>query len=71
MKDFIFGMMIGAILTLILIWYAFETNDDTLQIEYTAYRHCMQDGYRCQMTPEDFVRYYELRAILSEPGGEN
>ncbi len=36
------------------------------QRELTAYRHCMQSAgkTRCQMTPQDFVRYYELKYQL-------
>ena len=37
-----------------------------LQIEFDAYRTCMQSAgkTRCQMTPADFVRYYEIKRIL-------
>lgn len=37
-----------------------------LQAEYDAYRTCMQSAgtTRCQMTPDDFVRYYKIKATL-------
>ena len=40
-----------------------EPTPAELQREYDAYRHCLQMAAqtRCQMTPLDFVRYYELK----------
>lgn len=42
------------------------THNEHNQLEYDAYRHCMQVAgqMKCSMTPKDFVRYYELKHQL-------
>lgn len=45
-----------------------EPSPERAAYEYRAYRHCLQAAgeMRCQMTPQDFVRYYELQRILEK-----
>lgn len=40
----------------------------SVEQEYQAYRHCLQSAgqMQCRMTPQDFVRYYELKELLDE-----
>lgn len=42
--------------------------DDADQQEYAAYEDCLHhaSSLRCHMTPQDFVRYYELKWKLEE-----
>jgi len=63
MKNYLIGLVTGTLLTL---FYQDYIAPDTTQSEYDAYRHCLQAAgqYRCQMTPQDFVRYYELKSLL-------
>ncbi len=48
-----------------------------MQNEYDSYRLCMQMAARtnCTMTPQDFMRYYELKQALEQehdrPGDES
>jgi hypothetical protein len=37
--------------------------------EFTAYRHCMQQGGQCRMTAADFIRYYEVKAEWEQCNG--
>ena len=65
-RDFLaIGVGIGILLGLIaggLLW----ANDDDkpilaeMQNEFAAYSMCMQST-NCQMTPEDFIDYYDLK----------
>ena len=40
------------------------------QLEFDAYRACLASAGRsgCKMTPQDFVRYYELKHALEGAG---
>ena len=62
---FIVGVALGA-----LIGYEHATSQDTaeLQREASAYRMCMLTAalHRCEMTPQDFVRYWEIKHLLEE-----
>lgn len=44
----------------------FTSDQAEMQRELTAYRHCLLAAgmNRCKMTPQDFVRYYELKYSL-------
>jgi hypothetical protein len=61
---FILGISVG--ISGARIWYDYMPTDEELAIEFTAYRHCLQEAgnMRCHMTPQDFVRYYELKNKL-------
>ena len=53
------------------IFACHEETRETLEDEYEAYRLCMQTAgkTRCQMTPQDFVRYYEIKRKLESDDG--
>jgi hypothetical protein len=53
------------------IFACHEETRETLQDEHDAYRLCMQSAGStgCRMTPQDFVRYYEIKRILESDDG--
>ena len=63
-------LIIAAIILGFVVIDKWQQPPDTekMQREYTAYRHCMQVAgkLQCHMTPQDFVRYYELKYKLEE-----
>jgi len=68
MKHYLAGIFTGFMLALLLgaIIDMQTPNIEARQLEFTAYRHCLQaaGANRCKMTPQDFVRYYELKHQL-------
>lgn len=73
MKDigmFLAGVLVGVVFAGWMLTDPPPTRDE-LQLEYAAYRLCMQSASktRCQMTPRDFVRYYEIKQILERANG--
>lgn len=67
------GMIIGGVVTALGVWCQ-DVPELTVapQDEYDAYRLCMQSAgkTRCSMTPQDFVRYYEIKRQLEQSDGE-
>lgn len=47
-----------------LAYWQTHPTDKELRLEYTAYRHCMQQASTCHMDVEDFIRYYQLKEEL-------
>lgn len=60
MKE-LFWMAIGAIT--LAVWQAYQPTP-LQRVELAAYRECMTQAPRCRMTPQDFIRYYELKHQL-------
>ncbi|MEE8323494.1 MAG: hypothetical protein V3R57_07725 [Candidatus Bathyarchaeia archaeon] len=70
---FFTGLLFGCLITALfigLMWAEpwIERDRERLQNELNAYRMCMLTAalHRCQMTPEDFVRYWEIKHLLEE-----
>ena len=42
----------------------FIADPAALRFELAAYRDCIEQAQRCRMTPQDFIRYYELKHKL-------
>jgi hypothetical protein len=65
MRNFAF-MLAGALIGTAFAMFMQKPPPVDLQIEFDAYRLCMQSASktRCRMTPEDFVRYYQIKRIL-------
>jgi hypothetical protein len=59
-------MLAGALMGTAMTLFMYTPPAVDLQIEFDAYRLCMQSASktRCRMTPEDFVRYYQIKRIL-------
>ena len=65
------GFAFGAVITALGVTLAAPEPRSCRQItdEYTAYRHCMQQGGQCRMTAADFIRYYEVKAEWEQCNG--
>ncbi len=59
-------MLAGALMGTAVAMFMMTPPPVDLQIEYDAYRLCMQTAgkTRCKMTAQDFIRYYEIQRIL-------
>lgn len=68
------GIMIGGLLTAAGALIPYRTSSDVTEqdrSEYAAYRDCLANAGRvsCKMTPDHFVRYYELKRKLEQVNG--
>jgi len=63
---FLMGFTIGWLLSFPVGMYFANQNKLPPEQEYAAYHHCMQQAgsLGCRMTPQDFVRYYQLKDQL-------
>ncbi len=61
-----FGLLAGSMLTIYSYDLTKEPPIEKLKLELAAYRHCLDQASKmqCRMTPQDFVRYYELKYQL-------
>lgn len=66
---FIFGYLVGAVVGLAMAWPLFKwaTTDSAAEAgrAYMAYRACIERS-SCQMTPQDWIDYYDLKWRLEE-----
>jgi hypothetical protein len=71
MINFGFGFVTGTLITAATIGFLLSPALPP-ELELEAYQLCMQSASttRCQMTPQDFVRYYELKHQLENDNGE-
>ena len=62
--NLVMGFVLGAIVTALgtLLPPSEPRTCGQVDDEYTAYRHCLQQGGQCRMTADDFIRYYEVKA---------
>ena len=71
LKYWLSGAIFGTIVT--IGFYAIQPQTpEEMQQEYDGYRMCMQmaSKVQCQMTPRDFVNYYDLKYALEALGQE-
>ncbi len=59
---FMIGFLLGFLVS-IPMWYSLPKMPDP-KLELAAYRDCMERPQRCRMTPQDFIRYYEIKHQL-------
>ena len=72
LKDVLFGLIVVFVIAfgfgfgLVGADKLFSEDPEEMQRKFDAYRLCMQSAgtNRCQMTPQDFIRYYELKYQL-------
>ena len=58
------GFVLGWMLS-VPVWLYWSTPENP-ELELAAYRECMVQAQRCRMTPQDFIRYYELKHQLEK-----
>ena len=63
---FLVGLIVGGF----LVDEMHRPDPAAQQLEFDAYRACLASAGRsgCKMTPQDFVRYYELKHALEGAG---
>lgn len=62
------------VLVAIMAWHNMQVQTpEEMQREYDGYRMCMAmaSTVQCQMTPQDFVNYYDLKYVLEALALEN